>query len=53
MASAGDELERVTRDVIFRHFWEKIRFPKGMNDVQPHQMAKFVDTTTGSPFFLE
>ena len=53
MASVGDELERVTRDVIFRHFWEKIRFPKGMNDVQPHQMAKFVNTTTGSPFFLE
>ena len=52
MAGVGDELERVTRDVIFCHFSGKILFPKGMNDIQPHQMAKFV-YTRGSPFFRE
>ena len=36
-----------------RSFSEKILFPKGMNDVQPHQMDKFVNTTKGSPLFLE
>ena len=36
-----------------RSFSEKILFPKGMNDVQPHQMDTFVNTTKGSPLFLE
>ena len=42
MACVGDELERVTSDEIVRHFSKKVLFPKGINDVQSHQMDKFV-----------
>ncbi|PFX16329.1 hypothetical protein AWC38_SpisGene19409 [Stylophora pistillata] len=36
-----------------RSFSEKILFPAGTLDVQPHQMDKFIQATKGSPLFLE